>query len=645
MDHAQHKDVNPIEGIGEALHSAAYSFAQTPIDGIAQAFGKKGPQIFSKPENDDIWTQAGAIAGSVGQFVVAAKVLHEGMRGVGFKPAGAPLSLWESATAGAAVDLLHPVEDPNANYPWEKLRSAAVAFGTFAAMGKINQRFSDSGFFGRAGRRSLAESITVNAAAGFGGGVVNAELDAWSHGRWHASDGELFSRANSYAAFGAMFGAGERVLFKTNPSLRVPKSMEERIAKAPSTEEFVVRMYDGKQPLQSDILSWLADTRKDLRPPNYAEWKQTWKDNPSAGRELDLMDWRPERRLQVVQALRELADTGLAQDRNIDAFLTRVNGRKEVGAYRGQSWGPERRAAYDDWANASRDLQRLVESDTTLWERRWTDILTDSKLHEQRPEVKQLADRIITGEKKYMELAQAEVTASGVQDGLRQELNSISRELGLPKLNRGFDIEPNETGGSYYHNKMMLGDRRVASGPGRMGEASIHEMRHHEQGRQIVREFLIGPEPDSGASAAYSLRRGQVELQLLNREGGTYDFLQRLSNPNNVSHAVFYGRGGSTVPSEIRTFSRMVRDGEVNVERWDEAYVNKAVREFLENHNSAMRQAMRREHFDYVGSRVEIPAWSLGFLGRIRAQALGLSDVPAAELPYAISAKDLLKKD
>lgn len=160
-------------------------------------------------------------------------------------------------------------------------------------------------------------------------------------------------------------------------------------------------------------------------------------------------------------------------------------------------------------------------------------------LHAERPDVARLTQEIVNAEKDYMALAGKEVTTSGVQDGLHQELNALAVEMGLPKLKRGFEVEINDNGGRYGDGRMGIGDRRVLSGEGRLGEATIHEMRHHEQG------LTDGHRPPR-VSPGLLAQRAEVELRLLDRPGGTYDFIQRLSQPDTVTRSVFYRNGSLT---------------------------------------------------------------------------------------------------
>jgi hypothetical protein len=481
----------------------------------------------------------------------------------------------------------------------------------------------------------------MNALAGLGGGIANTQLDAMSHGRLFAADGKDYvKKAAEYANFGAMFGVAETGLFRA--SLRLGSPAGTARGGAPSSEEFVTKMWNGSQPLESDILSWLADKHPDLRPPNYSQWKSSQTAGPLKTRELDLQDWEPAQRGQVIQKLRELADSPMATDQNIDAFITRMNTRKEVAAYRNVAWSADRTDALNEWADASKQLKRLHETDMSLWERSYKDILTDAKLHAERSDVAELAQRVTEAEKKYFSFADWEITQSNVAKGLRSEFDRISNEAYLPGLQRGLTVKINDDGAGYYANRMEMGDQRLTASPGRFSEASIHEFRHHEQPRTLMREILFGLERKPPVPPGTSFTRAQHELRLLEREGGTWDFLQRLSVPENMTSRTFFGNG--SMSPEIRRMVSYVRDGTANPQRWNEAAIKADVKQFLQQQVEIAGRQYRTEHEAYVGSPTEVPAWSLGFLARVRAQALGWSDAPAKQLPWLLSAKDLTKE-
>jgi hypothetical protein len=637
---AEKKDIGASDegGAVDFFRAAAYTTFQAPIDGITQMAAKatgndwQAPQLISAPEADSYWATAGNVVGSLAQFLAVSKVMRKGLSSTGLAPASGTLSLWEMAATGAAVDLINPVSPNQENFWHEKLRRAGVAGGTFAVMGGTNNYFANHGLWGRAGRRTLAESVTVNTISGATSGFAHAQLDAMSHGHLFADLNEYGSKMGSYALFGAAFGVAERGLYQAAYTLRPPKGYEKFVQKAPSTEDFVLNHYNGRTPLESEILSWIGENRPNLRPPNFADWKKARTERPSNSRELGLQDWLPEQRVEVVKELRRLAGSDLAKDANLDAFMLRVDqARPEVDIFRSRVRGSQSNAELRrEWADSSDQMRRLVSSDSKLWERPWTELFTDKKLHADRPDLAQLADRVTAAEKAYLLDMGKAMMGSKVNTGLERELSSIAREMGLPSLNRGFKMELNEAGGSYYHNNMMIGDQRVLSATGRYAEAVVHEMRHHEQGRQMLREFLIAEEK-AAVSPGYVQYRARREITELHNGNAatTLDFLKRLGDPETMSHAVFNKFGG--MPNNIRTYSEYAHRGEINPVTWNEPAIKGEVLDWLIKTRQRASAENRVEHMNYVGSKVELPAWSVGFLARLRAQAWGLSD--AAYVP------------
>lgn len=155
-----------LAGPTDFVHSAAFTFAQLPMDGVAQAISKyrdrsvDAPQIISRPEHENLWTMAGSTAASVGHFVIATKAI-KGKPGT--------VTALEAGSAGALVEFLQPVTTKKSSFWWAKARNSGVAFGTFATMVGSNHLFDKAGLVGRAGRRSIAESVGVNTISGLNG--------------------------------------------------------------------------------------------------------------------------------------------------------------------------------------------------------------------------------------------------------------------------------------------------------------------------------------------------------------------------------------------------------------------------------------------------------------------------------------------
>lgn len=628
--HHPPQDSGILSGPVDLLQSAAYEFAQTPIDGVSQFVGKltghdiKGPQIIPKPDHQNAWTFGGDLIGQVAQYVVASKALHTGLRQGGFLPSAAPISWLEAATAGTAVDLLHPVDPKAGNYGWEKLRSAGVAFGTFAAMGATNEWFYNRGTFGRAGRRTLGESIAANSFSGFFGGVANSELDSLSHGEPLPSLNRFGSSVACYTAFGAMFGAGEHALFRVNLNL---KPAEGTNLRGPTSEEYVMHHLDPNNPIRSPILTWLAENRPDLRPPGYAEFKAENLSRPATEMEnLSLDAWAPEDRPRVLNELRKMAKTQLADDSNIDAFISRMRA-PEFEAYQPEG-DPRRIRLHQRWEDATERLTQYVDSHQDLRAYPLATLMKDQAKLAQHPQLRVLFDELAAAEQTYKQFARAQLDASGIEDALRARVDAMTREVGLPKLQH-VESKIDDTGGAYnmYESRYNIGERAIAGGTASAHETQLHELVHHEQG-----DRSLGFNDGSNFNALAAQEHVAKELRWLQEPNGTYEFLQRLADPQRQTYSAVFGDGMAKNQRDVQYLIDYYRKGEVYPATWHEAEIKAQFQELLEDALKRHRQAAFWNHINgYVGQPRELQAWSAGFLTNIRARALGLPDTPGWE--------------
>ncbi|MDP3506618.1 MAG: GGDEF domain-containing protein [Candidatus Melainabacteria bacterium] len=196
--------VSLLDGVGDALHAAAYTAVEQPLAGTAQvirhttSFKPGAPDLISKPSHDSNWTKAGTIAGSVVEFAVLAK-------GVGVSRAAAfgratTVPIVESAAAGGLYELTVPIADKD--FGVNKLRNIAIGVGTFATMDGASLGLKIIPSLAKTGYLSTVGTATI---AGAAGGISHATLTSALNDRplnYH----EIGKDAASYAVFGAMFG-------------------------------------------------------------------------------------------------------------------------------------------------------------------------------------------------------------------------------------------------------------------------------------------------------------------------------------------------------------------------------------------------------------------------------------------------------
>lgn len=200
----------PLEltgGVGDFLRSFAYTGVREKADGFAQALQHAtpidiSPSFFDKPQNDNMWTKAGAFAGNVADFLVLAKTVGMGRQKIFGRAAAVPFL--EAGVTGTIFSGLQPVND--ANFATEKRNQLIHGFTTFATMDGIGWGLNKIPAI--AASKSFWMPVGVDAASGIGGGVAHA-------GVGHALGERNFSDAVGphmieYAAFNVLFGAGSR---------------------------------------------------------------------------------------------------------------------------------------------------------------------------------------------------------------------------------------------------------------------------------------------------------------------------------------------------------------------------------------------------------------------------------------------------
>lgn len=631
------EDRGMLAGPTDFLHSAAYTFAQMPMDGIAQAVGRfrdrsvDAPQIIPRPEHENLWTMAGSTTANVGQFIIATKAIKG-------KPGA--VTAFEAGSAGALVDFLQPVTTKESNFWWAKARNSGVAFGTFATMVGTNHLFDKAGIVGRAGRRSIAESIGVNTFSGLTGGLAHTQLDAMGHGKLVGKVDDYAKTGMQYAAFGALFGGAEATLYKARYQLK-PAANAPVTGNLLTSEQWVKEYKAGGEPLQSPLLNWIAENRPKLRPPNYETYKAQMQNTPiTEMRFLDLSAWPVNQRPALLKEIRKLASsTNMSKDANIDAFITRLN-TPELKAYSAPERVQARTDAYKNWAEASGRLDKIIDADPVMREMLTRDLVTNKELFAKNPNLKSAIDEVAASEKAYADVVKKHVAETNVEVGVTNVLNSVAQDIGLARLN-SVKVQYDSGGNAWYKlDQVGLGERVAGSGlSAESADATIHEFVHHETASSMWR---LNPAKKPGDPVGAQIRLAD-ELQRLKQPGGTLDLLQRMSNGGITNYHVSARYG---LPTDVQHYLRMTREGQVNTSRWDEASINKTLADLLETRLGQARTDAWNQHMSYVGTKHELKAWSTGFLTRIRARVMGLPDggtAPPQGLPSTISIRELTK--
>ncbi len=556
-----------LDGPADFVHAAAHTFIQTPIDGVTQIFSKATNQnlhpleLISAPKENNNWTFAGDTVATVGQFFLAQKGLRSGLSGMGMVSATAPTRLWETVAAGTAVDILHPVDPNEKNFLWAKTRNAAISAGTFTAMGGTSKLLADGDLVTRVGRRGLAESISMHAFSGAVGGFTNAELEALGQGKAAPDLDTLVNRIKQFAAFGAVFGAVDATFNRANVNFSKADNQIGR-TNAPTSEEYIRNNVSDASPIRSPMLTWLAENRPNLRPPNYEAYKNDIVTKPTLDRpHLGLNDWPVEQRPQVLAEIRKIASrTQLSSDANIDAFISRLD-TPEFREYSSPARVEARSQAYSEWSKASENFQKYVEADPVLHEMTTAKIITNTELQQSRPALGQMIAEISAAEKTYTNLVKSHVAETNIEPAMHKTMNALADEAGLPPLEAVKVTGADAAEGKYWSLGRTIGvnDRVLRTGLSpETAETTYHEFVHHDYRLGLLRQ-LFGRTPKSGGNPVGTQIRIDAELQKLNQPGATLNLLERLGEPDSATRRML-----SPLPKNVEYYAEQAKAGNIN---------------------------------------------------------------------------------
>lgn len=212
---------NPIsEFVSGVWHGAVTN----KVDGVTQLFGAdvKHEEVKRGAVNQFAYT-AGEITGDIADFVIMTKFAGRAIGKLAPEIAGKSAvvdrvlanPVGRSATIGATVGLFNGAvltATKEGESGWNRLGRGVTDAATFATLGGVATKLhpmAAEGFVGRA---------KMNAISGGAAGVVNSQMDGWTHGR-QAGLGETAVNTLGWAAGNVAFGEAFHGLGKAFPKL------------------------------------------------------------------------------------------------------------------------------------------------------------------------------------------------------------------------------------------------------------------------------------------------------------------------------------------------------------------------------------------------------------------------------------------
>jgi len=199
-----------IADFGQALF---HSGVENPLNGFVQLVNKTTHtslpelQIAGAPEENSWGTAAGNLAGTVADYALLSKIAGSTMGDIG--GSGLAGNALRAGIVGGVYSGIFTPSDPNSDsFFSDRLANAGVGAATFASMAAAANGLGKTGLFAVPEVRSLAGYVALGGLSGAAGGVAHAESSAiLKDGRFLPSLGNLGSDIETYAAFGAAFGA------------------------------------------------------------------------------------------------------------------------------------------------------------------------------------------------------------------------------------------------------------------------------------------------------------------------------------------------------------------------------------------------------------------------------------------------------
>ncbi|MFN8552206.1 MAG: hypothetical protein U0103_12010 [Candidatus Obscuribacterales bacterium] len=466
-------------------------------------------------------------------------------------------------------------------------------------MGKTSELFADADLVRRAGRRGIAESISLHAFSGAVGGATNAELEALTHGKAAPDLDTFLNRTKQYAAFGAVFGIADATINRAH--VRLAKADNELgRTNAQTSEDFIRNHVNESTPMRSPMLTWLAENRPELRPPNYEAYKADIVTKATLDRpHLGLIDWPVEQRPQVLAEVRKIASrTQLSSDANIDAFISRL----DVPEFRDYASAPRveaRSQAYSAWSSASERLQNFIAADPALNEMSIAKIVTSPEVQKAHPKLGPLIEEVSTAEKAYGDMVRDHLAQTNIEAALGKTVNSIADDAGLPQINRVRVLRNDSADGTYNSDGRILALTTESCARGSL---------QRRQRRLFTNSFITTTGLVSCRSCLDAhLRKAAIQLELkfastqnyakLNQPGATLDLLQRLGDETSMTSRML-----SPLPKNIAYYAEEARAGRINTATWHETEINTELSELLVSRLINARKVAWRTHTSYVGT-------------------------------------------
>jgi len=466
------------------LRGAEYGIFQKPADGMTQLFsgGQQNTasmQIVDAPAEGDKFGQAGSAVGSAIDFCLIDMAVGR-LSGIGQLAATstARMEALKMGLTGALVAAATPVQESD-HFGLRKTAAFVDNVGEFAIFGAINGKATSLGLMGRPGFRSYLSDSIVYGLSGTASGLVGAELHTGLTKGRLATFKELGVGAGENMALGFALAGFDHIV--PGNKLKIDTAPDGAKTSKLTTEDWVAQHYDGQTEIRSPILTFLAESRPELRPPDYEVLRlKAFAENNTV--DLSLGDWAPEQRTTVITELRRMGNSKLWTDQNIDAFISRFT-------------TPDLVARVSDYEGAVRPVneaiakaQDALAKHPELAGKRLEALRYDPKAREEiknagNGDLLDLIDEV--GNLQYKTFASPE--EKSMNESLQSTLDKVSSEIGLP---RAKIVGNTGQSGQSFESYIEVGLGHTPALSAESLERTIHEFNHHLQGPIYGKETL-----------------------------------------------------------------------------------------------------------------------------------------------------------
>ncbi len=567
-----------LDVVEEAVHSALYSGAQQPYDGVRQLVNHvtshavlpdiKVVDAPKEAEFGSVKWHAQQIGGALGA-AVPFLAINAGMRGLGSPLLAAAsestglrlaTSVAIGGTSGALYEgLFHPVSD-GGDFWSQRAKNAMVGGVTFATMSGAQEGLAslrgsalnpEYSFLSK----SLSSKLIDGGASGVLGGVVNAEASSIADGKGAADWKSVAKTAYGYAFIGSTMGAYNHFT----------ESHQQ------GSDYFLNKRYGGSWPqdsrlqIRSELLNHLVRSGDAAAPGKLSAYLDFLKPDSLGLKDspYDVGVWEGKERSELLRKIRQTAESPIGTEAALTASIRTL--AEATRSWNGNSLEPVQEyltQARSKAEAAKNERLRIAQANPFLAAEDPVRLITDKALINSFPTYREALRKEFEADAEVAAAEQhLDTQLDARKEHLQSALDKITARHGLPSIEFDY-LKGKNASGEYSngHGKLAV-DRDFMVGDTLKTQSldlTLHELTHFEQDVLVIRRMADGlgigkkanPEQLDQLAKAYDVltgdapSRGFLQNVLENRAGKPLSSQQIARADELLQSFQFYSREG-----------------------------------------------------------------------------------------------------